>query len=184
MVASNTTTNCATHNNPSACHRRSCLFLSKPFMVVTEDPLFGWIQTGKMMFDGNTRAHREVKDSWWGHCARLRQHGRRGPACGVPAGLWGSGSLERAGWPWTAGEGERRLAEASHKPEDAEAVYRDALRLCGALYGVFCAVAEGRVPASISLEILRGYGQREALARGRLCRPQEDSPGSGRMSGT
>jgi predicted RNA-binding Zn ribbon-like protein len=67
----------------------------------------------------------------------------------------------------SAGEGERLVAEAGHKPEDAEAVYRDALRLRGALYGVFRAVAEGRVPASKNLEILRGY-EREALARGRL----------------
>jgi hypothetical protein len=35
MVASNTTMNCATHNNPSAGHRRSFVFLPKPLIVVT-----------------------------------------------------------------------------------------------------------------------------------------------------
>ena len=68
---------------------------------------------------------------------------------------------------FSAGEGGRLVAEASHRPEDAEAVYCDALRLRGALYGVFRAVAEGRVPASRNLEILRRY-EREALSRGRL----------------
>jgi len=72
----------------------------------------------------------------------------------------------------SADEGERLASEARRRPEDAEAVYRDALGLRGALYGVFRAVAEGGVAPERALEILRGY-EREALSRGRLVRRDE-----------
>jgi predicted RNA-binding Zn ribbon-like protein len=67
----------------------------------------------------------------------------------------------------SADEGGRLSGEADRRPEEAGAVYRDALRLRGALYGVFRAVAEGGVPPSRTLEVLRGY-EREAISRGRL----------------
>ena len=69
----------------------------------------------------------------------------------------------------TADEGERLADEARGRPEDAEAAYRDALALRGALYGVFRAVAEGGEVSERDLETLRRY-EREALLRGRLVR--------------
>jgi predicted RNA-binding Zn ribbon-like protein len=69
---------------------------------------------------------------------------------------------------YSADEGERLVGEASRMPEDAEAVYRDALRLRGALYGVFRAVAEGWDAPERDLEILRGY-EGEALSRGKFA---------------
>jgi predicted RNA-binding Zn ribbon-like protein len=68
---------------------------------------------------------------------------------------------------FSAEEGERLVGEADLRPEDAEAVYRDALRLRGALYGVFRALAEGGDVPERDLETLRGY-EREALSRGKL----------------
>jgi predicted RNA-binding Zn ribbon-like protein len=68
---------------------------------------------------------------------------------------------------FSAGEGERLVGEADQRPEDAEAVYGDALRLRGALYGVFRAVAEGGEAPGRDLEALRGY-ERGALSRGKL----------------
>src|SRR5918994_6809746 len=67
----------------------------------------------------------------------------------------------------SADEGGRLADEADRRPGEAEAVYRDALRLRGALYGVFRAVAEGGTPLSLNLEVLREY-EREGLSRGRL----------------
>ena len=67
----------------------------------------------------------------------------------------------------SADEDERLVSEANRRPEDAEAVYRDALRLREALYGIFRAVAEGGEAPERSLETLRGY-EREALSRGKL----------------
>jgi predicted RNA-binding Zn ribbon-like protein len=67
----------------------------------------------------------------------------------------------------SAEEGERLMGEADLRPGDAEAAYRDALTLRGALYDVFRAVVEDEAPASRDLEILREY-EREALARGKL----------------
>ena len=67
----------------------------------------------------------------------------------------------------SAEDGDLLVGEANRRPEDAEAVYRDALRLRGALYGILHAVAEDKAPASQDLETLRGY-EREALSRGRL----------------
>jgi len=67
----------------------------------------------------------------------------------------------------SAEEGERLTGEADLRPGDAEAAYRDALTLRGALYDVFRAVAEDEAPTSWDLEILREY-EREALARGKL----------------
>ncbi len=69
-------------------------------------------------------------------------------------------------------EGKHLASEANRRPEDAEAVYRDALGLRGALYGVFRAVAEGGDAPERDLEILRGY-ERGALSRGRLVRRDE-----------
>jgi predicted RNA-binding Zn ribbon-like protein len=69
----------------------------------------------------------------------------------------------------SADEGDVLAGEANRRPEDAEAVYRDALRLRGALYGVFRAVAEDKAFTSHNLEILREY-EREALSRGKLVR--------------
>jgi predicted RNA-binding Zn ribbon-like protein len=68
-------------------------------------------------------------------------------------------------------EGELLMGEADLRPGDAEAAYRDALTLRGALYRVFRAVAEDEAPASRDLEILREH-EREALSRGKLV--QED----------
>jgi predicted RNA-binding Zn ribbon-like protein len=68
---------------------------------------------------------------------------------------------------FSAEEGERLVGEADLRPEDAEAVYRDALRLRGALYGVFRALAEGGDVPERGLETLRSY-EREALSRGKL----------------
>jgi predicted RNA-binding Zn ribbon-like protein len=68
---------------------------------------------------------------------------------------------------FSAEEGERLVGEANLRPEDAEAVYRDALRLRGALYGVFRILAEGGDVPERGLETLRGY-EREALSRGKL----------------
>ena len=67
----------------------------------------------------------------------------------------------------SVGEGEYLASEADRRPEAAETVYRDALRLRGALYGVFRAVAEGEDAPEGGLETLRGY-EREALSRGKL----------------
>jgi predicted RNA-binding Zn ribbon-like protein len=67
----------------------------------------------------------------------------------------------------SAEEGERLTGEAALRPGDAEAAYRDALKLRGALYDVFRAVAEDEAPASRNLEVLREY-EREALSRGKL----------------
>jgi predicted RNA-binding Zn ribbon-like protein len=72
----------------------------------------------------------------------------------------------------SAGEGERLVGEADRSPEEAEVVYRDALRLRGALYGVFRAVAEGGDAPEWGLEALRGY-EREALSRGKLVQGDE-----------
>jgi len=71
-----------------------------------------------------------------------------------------------------AAEGERLVGEAGLRPEEAAAVYRDALGLRGALYGVFRAVAEGGDVPERALETVRGY-EREALSRGRLERQDE-----------
>jgi len=68
---------------------------------------------------------------------------------------------------FSAEEGEHLVGEADLRPEDAEAVYRDALRLRGALYGVFRNLAEGGDVPERGLETLRGY-EREALSRGKL----------------
>jgi predicted RNA-binding Zn ribbon-like protein len=67
----------------------------------------------------------------------------------------------------SADEGDVLAGEANRRLEDAEGVYHGALRLRGALYGVFRAVAEDKAPASQNLEILREY-EREALWRGKL----------------
>ncbi len=67
----------------------------------------------------------------------------------------------------SADEGERLAGEAKNRPEEAGAVYRDALEFRGALYGVFRAVAEGGDVTERGLETLRRY-EREALSRGRL----------------
>jgi predicted RNA-binding Zn ribbon-like protein len=64
-------------------------------------------------------------------------------------------------------EGEGLTGEAELRPGDAEAAYRDALTLRGALYDVFRAVAEDEAPASRDLETLREY-EREALSRAEL----------------
>jgi predicted RNA-binding Zn ribbon-like protein len=72
----------------------------------------------------------------------------------------------------SAGAGDLLASEAKRRPEDAEAVYRDALTLRGALYGVFRAVAEGGDAPGRFLEILRGY-EREALSRGKLVQGEE-----------
>ena len=58
--------------------------------------------------------------------------------------------------------------EAKRRPEEAKAVYLDALTLRDTLYGVFRAIAEGGGPPSGSLEVLGGYEYR-ALSRGRLA---------------
>ncbi len=85
--------------------------------------------------------------------------------------LRGYGDL--AAWSVRAGllspdEAGRVAGEAKRRPEEAEAVYRDALELREALYGVFRAVAEGGDAPEGGLETLRGY-EREALSRGRLA---------------
>ena len=67
----------------------------------------------------------------------------------------------------SAGRGELLVGEANRRPEDAEAVYRDALRLRGALYGILHAIAEDKAAASRDLETLREY-EHEALSRGKL----------------
>src|SRR5215208_1725434 len=64
-------------------------------------------------------------------------------------------------------EGDSLVGEADLRSEYAEAVYCDALRLRGALYGVFRALAEGGDVPERGLETLRGY-EREALSRGKL----------------
>ena len=69
----------------------------------------------------------------------------------------------------SADEGEGLAGEADRRPEDAGAVYRDALELRRALYGVFRAVAEGGDVPERDLETLRRY-ERGALSRGRLVR--------------
>ena len=71
----------------------------------------------------------------------------------------------------SAEEGERLKGEADLRPGDAEAAYRDALTLRGALYDVFRAVAGEEAPASLDLEIVREY-ERGAISRGKLV--QED----------
>jgi predicted RNA-binding Zn ribbon-like protein len=65
-------------------------------------------------------------------------------------------------------EGERLVREAGRRPQEAEVVYHDALRLRDALYEVFRTIAEGGEASSESLEILHGY-ECEALSRGRLA---------------
>ncbi len=72
----------------------------------------------------------------------------------------------------SADEGERLSSEARRRPEDAEAVYRDALGLRGALYGVFRAIAEGGDAPGRDLETVREY-ERAALSRGRLVQGDE-----------
>jgi predicted RNA-binding Zn ribbon-like protein len=72
----------------------------------------------------------------------------------------------------SATEGERLVGEAGRRPEEAGAVYRDALGLRGALYGVFRTLAEGGDVPEQALETVRGY-EREALSRGRLVRQDE-----------
>jgi predicted RNA-binding Zn ribbon-like protein len=67
----------------------------------------------------------------------------------------------------SAEEGERLTGEADLRPGDAEAAYRDALTLRGALYDVFRAVAEDEAPASRDLDVLRKY-ECEALSHGKL----------------
>jgi predicted RNA-binding Zn ribbon-like protein len=69
-------------------------------------------------------------------------------------------------------EGERLVGEANRRPEAAAAMYHDALRLRGALYDVFRAVAEGEDASEWGLETLRGY-EREALSRGKLVQGDE-----------
>jgi predicted RNA-binding Zn ribbon-like protein len=69
----------------------------------------------------------------------------------------------------TVEEGEWLTGEADLRPRDAEAAYRDALKLRGALYCIFRAVAEDEAPASRNLEILREY-EREALSHAKLVR--------------
>jgi predicted RNA-binding Zn ribbon-like protein len=70
-----------------------------------------------------------------------------------------------------AKEGERLTGEAELRPGDAEAAYRDALTLRGALQDVFRAVAKDEAPAYRDLETLREH-EREALSRAELV--QED----------
>ena len=65
-------------------------------------------------------------------------------------------------------EAGRLALEAKRRPEEAEAVYLDTLKLRDTLYGVFRAVAEGGGPTSGSLEVLGGYECR-ALSRGKLA---------------
>ena len=72
----------------------------------------------------------------------------------------------------SAAEGERLVGEAGRRPEEAGAVYRDALGLRGVLYGVFRTLAEGGDVPEQALETVRGY-EREALSRGRLVRQDE-----------
>lgn len=72
----------------------------------------------------------------------------------------------------SAGGGERLAGEAYRRPEDAEAAYRSALVLRGALYGVFRAIVEGEDASVLDLETMRGY-ERKALSRGRLVRRSE-----------
>jgi predicted RNA-binding Zn ribbon-like protein len=69
----------------------------------------------------------------------------------------------------SADEGERLARAADDRPADAEAAHGDALRLRGALYSVFRAIAEDEDPPLRDLEDLRGY-ECEALSRGRLTR--------------
>ena len=66
-------------------------------------------------------------------------------------------------------EAGRLAREAKRSPEEAEAVYLDALELRDTLYGIFRAIAEGGGPPSGSLEVLGGYECR-AISRGRLAR--------------
>ncbi|MBA2715412.1 MAG: ABATE domain-containing protein [Rubrobacteraceae bacterium] len=73
----------------------------------------------------------------------------------------------------SADEGERLASEANRRPEDAEAAYRDALRLREALYGIFHTLAEDEAPPSENLEVLRGY-ECEALLHGRLVQRDGD----------
>jgi predicted RNA-binding Zn ribbon-like protein len=66
-------------------------------------------------------------------------------------------------------EGRRLVREADRRPEEAEAVYLEALGLRDALYGIFRAVAENEDPPARGLEVLRGY-EWKALGHGRLAR--------------
>jgi predicted RNA-binding Zn ribbon-like protein len=68
----------------------------------------------------------------------------------------------------TEDEGGRLVCEARRRPEEARAVYLEALKLRDVLYSVFRAVADGEDPPSGSLEILRQY-ECEALSRGKLA---------------
>ena len=83
----------------------------------------------------------------------------------------------------SAEEGDRLTGEADLRPGDAEAAYRDALTLRGAIYDVFRAVAENGAPASRDLEILREYDAR-LFRVGSWCREVEALVGSGRVGGT
>jgi predicted RNA-binding Zn ribbon-like protein len=69
-------------------------------------------------------------------------------------------------------EGERLLEVADLRPESAEAAYRDALKLRGALQDVFRAVAEEKAPASLDLETVRKH-EIEALSRAELAQNDE-----------
>ena len=69
----------------------------------------------------------------------------------------------------SADEGERLVGEADLRPEDAEAAHSDALRLRGALSGVFRAIVEDEDPPLQNLEDIRDY-ECEALWHGRLAR--------------
>ena len=69
-------------------------------------------------------------------------------------------------------EGERLLEVADLRPESAEAAYRDALKLRGALQDVFRAVAEEKAPASLDLETVRKH-EIEALSRAELVQDDE-----------
>jgi len=68
-----------------------------------------------------------------------------------------------------SGDEAAQLArEAKRRPEEAEAVHREALALRDVLYGIFRAVAEDEDPPSRNLEALRGY-ECEALSRAQLA---------------
>ena len=83
----------------------------------------------------------------------------------------------------SAEEGERLAGGAGRRPGDAEAAYRDALTLRGALYGVFRAVAEGEdAPAAGAWRSCVVTSARPFRVGG-SCRAIEASLGSGRMGG-
>jgi predicted RNA-binding Zn ribbon-like protein len=68
-----------------------------------------------------------------------------------------------------AGHARLLLAEARRRPQDAEAVHREALLLREALYRVFLEVAEGRAPAEDDLALVSAR-LAHALAQRRLAR--------------